>query len=170
MVCSKHLPGLVLAAGLAMCIVCTAAAHSFHQSLSEVELNATRSVLEVSMKVVPEDLERALENRVRRQVNLDATDDVDALLLRYLSSTFRVSSDDGRLLPLHFVGKEVDHRAAWLYFEIPFAHRDGRLLLENRILFDLETEQINTVNYRQEDRHATLIFTVDNPKQPLSAH
>ncbi len=150
----------------------TAAAHEYHASLAEVELNPESGRLEVALRVIPEDLEAALASEQGRTVRLETTVDVDALIVTYLESRFRVVGPSRKPQSITWVGKEVSHQAAWLYFEIPYfeipvdsadpVDPADSWTLENRILFDLEPGQINTVLFRSGQTRSTWSFTVDS--------
>jgi Domain of unknown function (DUF6702) len=142
----------------------TASAHEYHASLAEVELNADTGHLEIALRVIPEDLEAALTAKHGAAVRLEVTDGVDAMIVDYLASRFRVVGASGEPQPITWVGKEVSYQAAWLYFEIPVA-ADGLWTLENRVLFDVSASQINTVLYRAGDSRSTWTFTVES--QPV---
>ncbi len=60
---------------------------------------------------------------------------------------------------IRWVGKEIDLRYAWLYFEICIP--DGVVGLEftNRIFFELEPDQANTINFTDGDWNSSLRFT-----------
>lgn len=138
-----------------------AAAHEFHTSTAEVEHNRDSGKLEVALRVIPEDLEEALSRGRDRPVRLEVTEGVDALITAYLAARFRVEGPDGEPRPVTWVGKEVSHRAAWLYFEIP-VDDETVWTLDNRVLFDVSETQINTVDFRDGERREAWTFTVES--------
>lgn len=146
-------------------------AHAYHYSLAEITVNNERDVLEVAMRILPEQLEQALA-QPGEQVNLDATENIDERIVRYLWKAFRViavaeSQKSRKQLDLMWVGKEISHKAAWLYFEIDLAGAK-KLLLVNNVLLDVgHGEQINTVVFTSGDKKWQLIFTVDTPPQSI---
>lgn len=156
---------LVAVAWTALLPIC-AVAHPYHASLAEVDYNPERQNLEVALRVLPEELEAVLSERAGKAVNLDATEDVDALIVAYLNETFRLLTDQAPSPPLQWLGKEVSHRAAWLYFEIAIDPQ-LRWSLENRVLFDYEPQQVNTVLLRLGETQASLTFDARNPISTL---
>ena len=144
-----------------------ATAHPNHVSLADTEWNAKTGRLEVALKVHPNDLERALRRRFRRRVVLDKTPDIDQLIQKYLVQVFVVKGTDGKQARLHWVGKEVSVKAAWLYFELPLAHGPNGATFSNRILFELLPDQVNTINVRSGQRRASLTLTRDRTSQKL---
>ncbi len=136
------------------------AAHEYHASLAEVELNAESGRLEVALRVIPEDFEAVLGAKLGRSVRLEAAD-VDSVIAEYLESRFLVAGESRTPQPIVWVGKEVSHQAAWLYFEIPVESGEG-WTLDNRVLLEHDSSQINTVLFRAGDKQATWTFTVDS--------
>ncbi len=134
-----------------------ATAHEYHVSLAEVEHNPETGHLEVALKVLPEDLEEAVSGTRGTAVRLEA-DGADELLAAYLESRFRVRDPAGEAQPLTWVGKEVSHREAWLYFEVP-VEPGVAWTLENRMLFDVHPGQVNTVLFRAAGSLSTWTFT-----------
>ncbi len=142
------------------------AAHPYHASLAEAEYNPERRSLEIALRVLPEELEAVLSERAGKPVNLDATDKVDELIVAYLNETFRLLTDQASSPALQWLGKEVSHRAAWLYFEVVIDPK-LRWSLENRVLFDYEPRQVNTVLLRLGEMQVSLTFDARKPVATL---
>ncbi len=134
------------------------AAHEYHASAAEIELNLETARLEVALQLIPEDLEAALAEVQGSAVHLDATEDIDQLIQSYLAATFRVVGPSGEPQPIHWVGKEVSYRAVWLYFEVPvdMAHEST---LDHRVLLHREPKQINSVVYTVDGVKTSWTFT-----------
>lgn len=60
---------------------------------------------------------------------------------------------------LRWVGKEVDIRYAWLYFEICIPDGLEGLEFSNQIFFELEPNQANTINFTDGQWKGSLSFT-----------
>ncbi len=167
---------LVMSTALVAMFVSTIAAHEYHASTAEVEHNPESCRVEVALQVIPEDLEAALSRDAGQAGWLDKTGHVDQQIGAYLSAHFRVVGPSGESQPIVWVGKEVSHRAAWLYFEIPVeenaTEKATSRTLENRILLDLEPGQINTVLFRNGEHRETWTLTGGSPRVelPLGRH
>ncbi len=142
------------------------AAHPYHTTTTQVEHNRERATLEIALKAWPEDLERALTEAAGEKVRLELTADVDQHILDYLRGHFRIREDDA-LLELRWVGKEISVRAAWLYFEIPVPPSLAGLELEQRVFFELQTDQLNIVEVRDGTARYTLSLHRDKPRAVL---
>ena len=155
------------AAWFLACGGATAAAHPFHASIAEAEWNAKSGRLEVSLRVTPNDLERAIRQRTKERVQLEDSKSADRLIQDYLREVMRVEGQGGRKHKLVWVGKEVSVKEAWLHFEIEMPHGPHGALISNRVLFDVQKEQINTINVRWKDQRKSLRFTRQKPQQRL---
>lgn len=149
--------GVVLLAGCTVALAVGAAvtpAHPFHVTVVELEYNPETRRAEIALQVDPRDLEHALTLDFGRRVSVDRDPDVDRLILGYLEDHFRLrrwrdGDPPARLAPLSFVGKEVELRAVWIYFE---AHVEGDLhdyVLAIDLFRELNPDQIHTVRLRQ---------------------
>ena len=123
-----------------------AQAHPYHESLAEMEWNQQQQAWEISIKVLPEELERALELGQSKRINLDKTPGVDQIILGYLHRVITIKSvgDDIEIKPkLEWVGKEVNYKAAWLYVRLEGA--PPPVDVSFRLFFELENSQVNRV-------------------------
>ncbi|MFN0056844.1 MAG: DUF6702 family protein [Planctomycetota bacterium] len=131
--------------------------HPYHVSIAEAEYNPTTASLEVALRVFPIDLERALLVRTGRRLDLDLHADVDRLLADYLRAVFVVTLPSGSLARLAWIGKEVGPSEAWLYFEFSVPSGMAGVRIDNQIFFELELDQINTINLRVDATRSTVI-------------
>lgn len=150
----------VLLCSLSLAVVPGAAVHPFHITMAEAEFNEETGKLEVSLRIYhPTDLEESLSRRQGKRVSLDGTTGVDEMLLAYLEEQLTIERPDGQRAKLEWVGKEVSLKTAWLYFEVDLPGGLEGASFRNRVLFDIERDQVNTVVFRQGDKRATLRFT-----------
>ncbi|MCO6458355.1 MAG: hypothetical protein J5I93_23860 [Pirellulaceae bacterium] len=155
---------LHVCAGACLLILAAAAlpaqAHPFHVSLAEVEYNAARCRLEVALRVHPGDLEQVLR-RGSQPLDLEHSTGIDDQILPYLRRTFQVRADGGPQCPLRWVGKEVTLKDAWLYFEVLLPADARQLACSNRLLFDRQADQVNTMQVRAGQRRQSIVCTRD---------
>lgn len=145
-------------------------AHPFHITLAEVEYNERSGHLEIALRIYhPSDLETVLTRRAGRRVDLEKTENIDALIVDYLNEAFVVAPDDSeKSAALRWVGKEVSLKTVWLYFEIPLPEGPEHARITNRLLFEVEPDQVNTVNLRHGPKRTTLRFTREKPTLAIS--
>ncbi|GAB5414406.1 MAG: hypothetical protein Cons2KO_20090 [Congregibacter sp.] len=151
-----------------------AVAHPSHSSFAELEWS--ENSLNVALKIVPEDLERALSLQAGENITLVDTPETRALLQRFLARTFRLLEEralaDGatvrpRAAPLSLVGMQLDYRETWIFFSFA-AQRAGNYRLENTVLMDLEPTQTNRVRQLWDLSAPTLVFTASEPQRSLA--
>lgn len=182
--------------GLAAMVLVAAAdlsAHPSHSSFAEVEWSE-RGTLDVALKVIPEDLERALSTQARRTMVLVDTPEVRSVLSAYLQQHFRLlhsaspgarsaapAGDEDTGATLELVGMELDYRDTWIYFSIatPLTEkpRSGiasgdpsglqRITLRNTLLMDVEPGQTNRVRRLWAPDASVLVFSTTEPQRDL---
>lgn len=150
-----------------------ARAHPYHTTIAEADWNAESGRLEVALRLLPADLERALEAHVGQASPAAAptTDDqatLDDHILGWLGQGFRLIPDGGEPAPILWVGKEVSIEHVWLYFEIPLADGLEGVTIEHRLLLDLEPRQVNTLLLGRGKGRRTLTFRRERPRHRLT--
>ena len=126
-----------------------ASTHPFHKSLSEIELNAKRGKLEVSLWLWPPDLEQDLAAYAGKKVDLDTTPKIDALLARYVAKHFVVKNAKGKTLALRWVGKELKLDSGWLYFELDCGKKPSSLTLRSTLLTAIAEKPMHVAQFLQ---------------------
>ena len=156
--------------GLLLLVTLTAGvnlqAHPFHATYTEVDWNAKSKVLEVALRVQPEDLDRVLSLRAKRKIDIEKTKDVDKLIQKYLAEVFLVEPKLKQPVAIRWVGKEVSSKEAWLYFEISRPQGIEGLKLLNRIFLEIIPDEVNTVRVRHGKQRVTLRFD-RNSRKPV---
>lgn len=156
---------------LAMALILTLApgsiaaeAHPFHVTIAEVEFNAEAGSLEMAIRIYnPGDLEQALGLREGERVDLEQTEKVDEMILDYLRDHLVITPPDGNPVALEWVGKEVSTKTTWLYVEAPLPDGPEGASFTNTLLFEIETDQVNTMVFGRARDRVSLRFTRDDP-------
>ena len=201
---------LIMVAGLVMLSLFAgptlALRHPFHVTIAEAQVNINEhgnKVLEVALRVEPDELEEAIERRIDRKFKLETTENDDKLIVEYLDEVFRVrhpaANKESKTKPLkpcpprkseeaqrsttqperttdqdkdkkkdpsiiHWIGMEITIEYAWLYFEICLPEQGiAGLEFSNRIFFELEDTQTNTINFEDGKRKTSRSFTRVKP-------
>jgi hypothetical protein len=165
--------------------------HPFHVSTAEVEFNAKTKRLEIGLKCQSTDLERALRLMAGRKMDIENDPQVDELVTRYITENFYLavapadakaeslnkasdkplsgdvvlSVPDAPKEPIKLIGKEFETKWIWIYFELQPPQSEDRLVLVNRILFEVNAGQINTCLIRQDGQRHALKSTANKPHQ-----
>ncbi len=140
----------------------TAHAHDFHFSQSEAEFNRETNRLEVAIRVINHDLERALSHHFGKNKAL-ALEEADPQLATYLTKVFRLRCPNTAPAELVWIGKEIEVRESWLYFEFPVADSLEGCTIENRLLFELEPTQLNTLQLKIGEASTTVNLSRERP-------
>lgn len=142
-------------------------AHPVHASLAEAEWKPATKTLEVALKVQPIDLEQALERRTKKPIDLDKTKGVDDLIQAYLKDVFVVKDATGKELKLNWVGKEINVKEGWIYFEVPLEKGLDGVKFSNRLFFELNEGEVNTMTFKEGKKRKSLTFSHSKPEQVL---
>lgn len=141
-------------------ICCSWLPHKFYVSLTEVRYNTLSERYEVSMRIFPDDLDRALLERsgIRTQLATELEhEDADSLLESYLLENFTLRAD-GREILLNYLGKEPESDAVWCYLESdPFPVPEN-LYIRHDLLTEIFPEQVNIVQVYVDDWNRGLML------------
>jgi len=141
---NRILSGLFL---LALILCSSWVIHKFYVSLTEIRYNQDRERFEISIRIFPDDLDRALLERTGIYTQL-ATElehrDADSLLMLYLLEDLTLEVN-GTKLALDFLGKEPESNAIWCYLESTKVATPGTITVHNSILTEYFPEQVNII-------------------------
>jgi ribosomal protein L23 len=149
-------------------LFCTPAmTHPYHVTMAEAEWNKKTGALEIGLKLRPEDLERALSAGHKKRITLDKTAKYDKILAAYLAKHFLVKDSSGKTQALKFVGKELNLKSLWLYFEVPLKSGLEGAKVIHKMLFEVLPDQVNTVNFKADKKRCSVHFTLKHPKATI---
>lgn len=133
-------------------------AHPSHDSYAELDWNEDGTSLEISLRVVPEDLESALSEFSRSPVVLGTPGANDKLIAAYLAEHFRIYNEAETVFPVVLVGTEVSYEETWIYFTVSSDKRQN-LLLQNTLILAQRPQQANRVRYLWAKGQPDQVFT-----------
>lgn len=163
--------------------------HPFHVSTAEVEFNDKTQRLEVALKCQTTDLERALRLMAGKKIDIEDDPQIDILVTSYLTENFYLAqataepekakkisdaTPSSKLMPevpnapkepVKLIGKEFETKWIWIYFELQPPAGEQPLVLVNRVLFEVNTGQINTCLIRHAGQRNALKSTANKPLQ-----
>jgi hypothetical protein len=149
--------------------------HPFHISQAEVEWNPQSQRVEVALRLHPQDAQAIIDRMARTTVDLGTAKDEDLKewYSAYLRERFALVLESAKDEPpvrgeFEWVGVERGERHVWLYFELkrPSALSEQPVLLENRVLMDIQADQTNVVLLRGLER-VGLQFRDEQIRLPL---
>jgi len=129
-------------------LICSAwLIHEFYVSITEVRYNTNTERFEVSMRIFPDDLDRALLERTGIHTQL-ATElehkKADSLLMVYVLEDFSLEVN-GKDLELNYLGKEPESNAIWCYLESSQISDPEALTVRNVLLTEYFPDQVNII-------------------------
>lgn len=125
-----------------------ATAHPFYVAVTEINLNSSDKTLEISCKMFAEDLEEILEKNNQAQLDMSLEKDkagFDKYIPAYIKKHFSVTID-GKPGNLSYLGFEKDKESAYCYFQVENISSVKRLDVNNSILHDFISDQINIIH------------------------
>ena len=143
--------------------------HKFYVSLTEVRFNPESKRIEVSIRIFPDDLDRALFESEGIHTQL-ATElelpEADSLLKLYLLDHFSLEVD-GKAIELEYLGKEPEADAIWCYMESEKVAEPSAYTVYNSILTQTFEDQVNIVQVYQEKWNKGLLLSKDQRSDQL---
>jgi len=129
-------------------LICSAwLMHEFYVSITEVRYNTNTERFEVSMRIFPDDLDRALLERTGIHTQL-ATElehkKADSLLMVYILEDFSLEVN-GKHLELNYLGKEPESNAIWCYLESSQISDPEALTFRSVLLTEYFPDQVNII-------------------------
>ncbi|MDA0314140.1 MAG: hypothetical protein O2829_04840 [Bacteroidetes bacterium] len=123
-------------------------AHPFYISLTELRYNPTSKKMEVAQKIFWDDLEVALSKKAGSKVDFLNPKDkakLETQVKPYLLGHTQVWVN-GKLVPLTYVGYEVEEDAAWFYLESTATPIPKTVEVQNTLLIQEFDGQQNIVH------------------------
>ena len=124
--------------------------HAYHTSLLELRLNPQKQQVELALKVFADDFAAALSQGRPKAVDLRSPDTLPLAEL-YLHQHLKLSIPAGPRQPrlpldVQFLGLQPDKEAYWLYAKVPLPRPTKELLLNQSVLLEQFSDQMNIVN------------------------
>ncbi len=159
--------------------------HPFHTSVAEAQWTADGNTLQVSLRLTPADLDLALSEFHGRRVDLEREPDElqEQLLSEYLRDAIYLSSSlkdskstevdvkKERRERFKWVGVQDEVRYVWVYFELKRmpvgTDVAADVWLTNRVMFEAEPTQINTLQLMRTDKPVAVRTTKSEPTKEL---
>lgn len=130
--------------------------HPLYIAVTEINLNPSDKTLEVSCKMFSDDLEQILEKNNHAQLDIASEKDkasFDKYIPAYVKNHLSISVD-GKPVALSYLGFEKEKESAYCYFQVENISSLKKIDVNNSLLYDYTTEQINiihvTVNGRRQ--------------------
>jgi hypothetical protein len=143
--------------------------HDFHVSLTEIRYNMKSRCFEVSLRIFPDDADRALAERAGRSLHLVTemeAPEADSLLEIYLLENFDLMVN-GKAVTLSYLGKEPEADAIWCYLESEPMEMPREVVVRNSILTRIFEDQVNIIQAYVESWNRGLLLSREHPEALL---
>ncbi|MGZ3932262.1 MAG: DUF6702 family protein [Bacteroidia bacterium] len=143
-------------------------AHPFYVSVTDLKFNDAKKTMEISCKLFTNDIEGALKKATK--LNLDVLHpkdkkQMDAALFSYIKDHFKLSVN-GKAVSFSYIGYEKNEDAIIVYMEAGKAPKPSLVRIENTLLYDYLSSQINIVHMEVAGQKQS--FKVTNPDKDIS--
>jgi len=131
--------------------------HPHHVSTTSIELNSADKLLEISVVLFADDLEKSLSKMHKAKVDVlnKAEYDKSAKLInRYITQQLQLEAD-GKKLVMNFIGFEEEKGNVLAYFEVKEIGGISTLKVENSLLRDTEKRQVNIIQVKAKGKTQT---------------
>lgn len=155
---SKFLLCIVLLTAHCSLLTSTTSAHTFHTSLARVEYNKQEELVEITIQLFTHDLVKTLSRRTGRVIVPDKTKDIEKLTFDYVREKFMLKNSKGEIKQLNWVGMKQETETTWVYVETKMSEGLSNASIQNKLFFELFSNQANLVHLKFDDRKADLIF------------
>lgn len=142
--------------------------HPFYVSITEINHNAGEQVLEISVKLFFDDLEKVLSAQHKVMVDLIKPKDkaqVNGFVGKYLQQHLMIRLD-GKPVALEFLGYEVEREAAWCYLQVEQISSVKRVDITNDIFLQQYPTQINMMHVTVKGQRKSM--RLNNPDSKTS--
>ena len=126
----------------------TTADHPYHMGAVEVEYNDAEQRIEISCKLFVDDVERVIAQEMQKNIALKLDENratANPAVASYLLKNLKVYINN-TMVPLSFLGYEVESDAVYIYVEGNQAPKPGSIKVENTLLYDLFKDQLHIVH------------------------
>ncbi len=145
-------------------VYCMMPLHPLHVSITNIDYDKDKQIVDVAIKLFPSDIEAAIFKNSGVNLLLNSENEYfnsDSLINEYISNNFKLSFDGKTIKKMKYIKREKKQDALWFYFS--FGNINCNTVeIENTLLFDIFNDQKNLViiNYGGNEKGFT--FEKDN--------
>ena len=147
---------LVAIAGLMYVFSQTSSAHKYYFSLTEMEWNTESQTFEVVVDLSTHDAEYALSAIYNEKIFLDSKN-FESLLQHWLDKHLILLLND-TATDWQWIGIEGTHKKISIFLESQVIQPNSRVKLENTLLTQVFSKQVNTVNVKISNQKKSYTF------------
>ena len=144
--------------------------HKYYVSVTQIDYVKEKKAIQITSRLFIDDFERLLQERYDDKIILDTGKDekqIDFYIEKYIKSKFLIKLN-GEAVTYTFLGKEYENDIVYCYIEIENVEEVKSFEVENRILFDIFSDQKNVVRTFINSKHKTFVLIPENDKGLLN--
>lgn len=129
-------------------IICTGFKHPLYISTININHNAKEKSIEISVRAFTDDMETAIKNITKQNVDLSNKQQQAAnnkLISNYLEQKLKLSVNN-QAKSLHYIGYEIQKESVWIYAEVSDVSNLILLNINTNWLYDLTQKQSNIIS------------------------
>ena len=143
--------------------------HKHYISLTKIDYVKEKKTVQITMKFFLDDIELALENRLKEPMELASKDEnplANKFMESYIRQKFNIWIDE-KQVAYNYLGKEYENNEVFFYLEIENIDQIQSISVENNMLFEAFEEQQNYIKLTIDNTEKTFILVKANAKEML---
>ncbi len=138
--------------------------HPFFVSVIEINHNTKEAIVEISVRIFTEDLEKTLQKYSTSK--MDIINPTDKALLekqisQYITQKLKLKIN-GQTVTLNYIGHEIQKESIWSYFEVTKIAEIKKAEVDCTLLYDFEKSQSNIIHIKSKGIDKS--YKLDFPK------
>lgn len=135
-------------------MICISIAHPFFVSMTDLNYNPKDKDIEVSVRIFTDDLENTLRKYHTGRIDILHPQDqqqMNAFVNEYIQKHLQLKVN-GKSVDMSFIGYEEQNESIWTYLQVNNVNNINSISIENNLLHDYNTNQINMLHAKVGDK------------------
>lgn len=136
-------------------------AHKFYVSVTQIDYVPSKKRVEITSRIFIDDLEKGLNKRFNKKVNLTSTKELpeaEELIKSYLKEKIKISINK-KPQNIEFLDREVEGDVLILYTKIAISKKINTFEIYNSLLTEVYTDQQNIVHTNINSNKKSILLT-----------
>ena len=136
-------------------------AHKFYVSVTQIDYVPSKKRIEITSRIFIDDLEKGLNKRFNKKVNLTSTKELpeaEELIKSYLKEKIKISINK-KPQNIEFLAREVEGDVLILYTKIAISKKINTFEIYNSLLTEVYSDQQNIVHTNINSNKKSILLT-----------
>jgi hypothetical protein len=155
--------------GLASWLICTSWFHPVHVSVTNIDLDPGRGMVELSVKIFADDFQDLILHKYGVQLNIVNQEDPGekiSAINRYVNEALQLVFNGKETADLEYIESKLNEEAIWLFYRYEHPRRIRRVDIRNRVMLEKFQDQTNLMIVSYNDIQNG--YKLDNKTSDLS--